>query len=83
MEREQVMNGPEYIPEFKEYAIWVDGECIGWASDCSTAQRIYHEALATRREHVTRNPANRLDDIPFDVSYTSDDSVTGPQDCGL
>ena len=79
---ERIMDGPVFLPEIDEYAIFDGGECIGYASTLGKATDMFHEALRLNREHVTRNPANR-DEIPMDGSYPERDSVTGPQDIGL
>ena len=53
-----VEDGPHYSPDYGEWEIWENGEVIAYASTQQAAWRIYHEALATHREHVERNPAN-------------------------
>ena len=43
-----------------EYAIYVGGECYTYAEDEATAERIYIEALATRRQHHQRCPMDTV-----------------------
>lgn len=45
-------NGPIYNRFAEEYEIWLDGEFITWASDMTTANRLYNQARTTKYEHL-------------------------------
>ena len=44
-------NGPIWNRFAEEFEIWLDGEHVGWASDMSTANRLYNQALHQKCEH--------------------------------
>lgn len=52
----ELQNGPVWIDEAGEWAVYLDGEHIGWASTELAADSKYIEALVTRRAHALRCP---------------------------
>lgn len=53
---ENIQNGPVWIDEAGEWAVYLAGESIGWASTELAADSKYIEALVTRKAHALRCP---------------------------
>jgi len=67
---ENIQNGPVWIDEAGEYAVYLNGEHIGWASTELAADSKYIEALITRRAHAMR--------CQTDITFMGEPAATEP-----
>lgn len=77
----QEYDGPIYIDgQVQEWAVYLDGEHIGWAGNELAGWRMHTNALVQRSAHYQRCPA----DIPFDGSPAEpSEPVRGADTYGL